>query len=235
MPETEMRFEFILATFFRKIISASFLKKSYVPFLNFGLFHFWEEAFFYIYKKKYGIFLKLGRFNLIKTILQFSRRHVVVKLDALHIYFIVLLKSLAFHRSTLWKRENYILHFSQYVCIHFFALLLQIEESKSGNFVTLKNASSLVFPTVNSAIIEFQKKEGKKLVKQSAFFCIIQKNQQSLNSNCHSRKQTSEKKIPLLHAVHAPRLLNIYYVYTTAIAWILHTFGYSIWFWKSCI
>ena len=83
--------------------------------------------------------------------------------------------------------------------------------------------------------MNFKKKEEKKLVKQSAFFCIIQKNQQSLNSNCHSRKQTSEKKIPLLHAVHAPRLLNIYYVYTTAIAWILHTFGYSIWFWKSCI
>ena len=168
MPETEMRFEFILATFFRKIISASFLKKSYL-FWNSDYFISGKKHFF-INKKKYGIFLKLGRFNLLKTILQFSRRHVVVKLDALHIYFIVLLKSLAFHRSTLWKRENYILHFSQYVCIHFFALLLQIEESKSGNFVTLKNASSLVFPTVNSAIIEFQKKRRKKIGKAKCIF-----------------------------------------------------------------
>ena len=140
------------------------------------MYLFWTSDYFisgkkpFFIKKKYGIFLKLGRFNLIKTILQFSRRRVVVKLDALHIYFIVLLKSLAFHRSTLWKRENYILHFSQYVCIHFFALLLQIEESKSGNFVTLKNASSLVFPTVNSAIIEFQKKEEKKIGKAKCIF-----------------------------------------------------------------
>ena len=155
--------------FFSKNNIGFFFEKV-LPFLKFGLFHFWEEAFFYKKKKKYGIFLKLGHFNLIKTILQFSRRHVVVKLDALHIYFIVLLKSLAFHRSTLWKRENYILHFSQYVCIHFFALLLQIEESKSGNFVTLKNASSLVFPTVNSAIIEFQKKEEKKIGKAKCIF-----------------------------------------------------------------
>ena len=221
MPETEMRFEFILTTFFRKIISASFLKKSYL-FWNSDYFISGKKPFF-IKKKKYGIFLKLGHFNLIKTILQFSRRHVVVKLDALHIYFIVLLKSLAFHRSTLWKRENYILHFSQYVCIHFFALLLQIEESKSGNFVTLKNASSLVFPTVNSAIIEFQKKEEKKLVKQSAFFCIIQKNQQSLNSNCHSRKQTSEKNtfttcssctqiIKYLQCLYNSNSMNITYI-----------------------
>ena len=189
MPETEMRFEFILTTFFRKIISASFLKKSYL-FWNSDYLISGKKPFFM--KKKYVIFLKLGHFNLIKTILQFSRRHVVVKLDALHIYFIVLLKSLAFHRSTLWKRENYILHFSQYVCIHFFALLLQIEESKSGNFVTLKNASS-GFSNCKFCNYWISKKK-KKLVRRSAFFCIIQKNQQSLNSNCHSRKQISGKK-----------------------------------------
>ena len=194
MPETEMRFEFILATFFRKIISASFLKKSYL-FWNSDYFISGKKHFFINKKKKYGIFLKLGRFNLIKTILQFSRRHVVVKLDALHIYFIVLLKSLAFHRSTLWKRENYILHFSQYVCIHFFALLLQIEESKSGNFVTLKNASSLVFPTVNSAIIEFQKKRRKKIGKAKCIFFASSKKisnrwiQIAILGNKHQKKK----------------------------------------------
>ena len=88
------------------------------------MYLFWTSDYFisgkkpFFIKKKYGIFLKLGHFNLIKTILQFSRRHVVVKLDALHIYFIVLLKSLAFHRSTLWKRENYFAFFS--VCMYSF-------------------------------------------------------------------------------------------------------------------
>ena len=73
----------------------------------------------------------------------------------------------------------------------------------------------LVFPTVNSAIIEFQKK--KKLVKGSAFFCIIQKiSNRRIQIAILANKQ-QEKKIPL-HVVHAPRLLNIYYVYTTAIA-----------------
>ena len=46
MPETEMRFEFILATFFRKIISASFLKKSYL---------FWNSDYFISGKKHFFI------------------------------------------------------------------------------------------------------------------------------------------------------------------------------------
>ena len=65
MPETEMRFEFILTTFFRKILSASFLKKSYL---------FWNSDYFISGKKPFFIKKKIWYISQARPF-QFNKDH----------------------------------------------------------------------------------------------------------------------------------------------------------------
>ena len=193
MPETEMRFEFILATFFRKIISASFLKKSYL---------FWNSDYFISGKKPFFIKKKKIWYISQARPFQFNKDHPSIfapprrrKTWCTPYLLHCTSEEPCFSSFNFMKeRELYFAFFS--VCMYSFLCSFAANwRVKIRKFCDFEKC--ILFGFSNCKFCNYwisKKKKKKKLVKQSAFFCIIQKNQQSLNSNCHSRKQTSEKK-----------------------------------------